>query len=212
MPCDRRAARQSLRCDIASTALSTACTAVPKMLVFSTSGIASSARIASTGIVRPHFENRPRREDAFQLVDRAERRQPACLDDRDPLTVLGLVEVVRGDEHGDAVARETSSMSRQNLPARQRIDAAGRLVEKHNRRLVEDRAAEREALTPAAESAPVSVALAAAQARHVEHEVAAGGEPVARSVHRCRRRTRCSDRRSASRTARTAATCSRCAA
>ena len=36
------------------------------------------------------------------------------------------------------------------LAARQRIDAAGRLVEKDDRRLVEDRAAERQPLAPAA--------------------------------------------------------------
>ena len=62
------------------------------------------------------------------------------------------------------------------------------------------------------ESSPVSVVSRPVQACHLEHNVAARGEPRAATGHRCRRRRRCSDRRSAARRARTAATCSRCAA
>jgi hypothetical protein len=47
------------------------------------------------GIVCPHFENRARLEDAFELVHRTVRGQSPCLDDRDPLTVFGLVEIMR---------------------------------------------------------------------------------------------------------------------
>ena len=56
-----------------------------------------------------------------------------------------------------------------------------------------------------------SVALAAAQAGHLEHEPAPLGERAPRRGRRCRRRSGCSGRPSAARRARTAATCSRCA-
>ena len=68
------------------------------------------------------------------------------------------------------------------LPARQRIDAAGRLVEEDDRRLVEDGAAEREPLPPAARQVAGQRALAAAEAGHVEHERAPRVEPVARQA------------------------------
>ena len=77
-----------------------------EMLVFSTSGIASSALHRAR---RPRGAA-PRRigRDAkicFSSVDGAERRQPAGLDDGDAMAVLGLVQVVRGHEHGDAGRR-----------------------------------------------------------------------------------------------------------
>ena len=150
MPAARRAA--AIIAGVMSLDRRTAWTAVPKMLVFSTSGIASSARIAATAR-RRDFQNRPRGEDLFQLFDRAERGQPAGLDDRDAVTVLRLVEVVRGHEDREP-ARQIVDQPPE-LPARQRVDTAGRLVEEDDRRLVEDRAAEREPLPPAAESAPV---------------------------------------------------------
>ena len=190
---------------------STAWTAVPKMLVFSTSGIASSARIAATGRGGADLEDRPRGEDRLQLLHRAERGEPAGLDDRDAVAVLGFVQVVRGHQHGHAGPGEVVDQPPE-LAARQRIDAAGGLVEEHDRRLVEDGAAEREPLAPAGRQRAGQRGLAPAQTGHVEHERAARGEPIARRARRCRRRTRCSDRRSASRTARSAATCSRCGA
>ena len=81
---------------------STACTAVPNRLVFSTSGIASSARIAATGsAARTSTIGRPG-EDLLHLGGRADRRQPAGVDQRDAVAALGLVEVVRRDEDRDA--------------------------------------------------------------------------------------------------------------
>ena len=189
----------------------TACTAVPKMLVFSTSGIASSWRIASTGCDASHLENRPAREHLLQLGHGSERRQAAGVDDGDAVAVLRFVQVVRGDQHRRAAAGEVVDESPEP-PPRQRIDAAGRLVEKDDRRLVQDGAAEPETLPPAARERAGQRRLAAAQARHVQHGRAARRQAIADRVRRCRRRTRCSDRRSASRRARSAATCSRCAA
>ena len=69
--------------------------------------------------------------------------------------------------------RDRSSIRSQNSPARQRIDAAGRLVEKDDRRLVQDRAAQREALAPAAGEIARQRVLAALQTRHVEDELPA---------------------------------------
>ena len=56
------------------------------------------------------------------------------------------------------------------LPPRQRVDAAGRLVEEQDRRLVQDRAAEREPLAPAAGEIARQRVLAAGEAGHLEHE------------------------------------------
>ena len=72
-------------------------------------------------------------------------------------------------------------MSLQNCAARQRIDAAGRLVEKHDRRLVQNRAAEREPLPPAAGEIARQRVLAALEAGHLEHERAGAREPRASS-------------------------------
>ena len=93
---------------------STACTAVPKRLVFSTSGIASSARIAVDRLRRATSTIGRPAKTCFSSLDGAERRQPAGVDDRDAVAVLGLVQVVRRDEHGDARLRRASSISRQN--------------------------------------------------------------------------------------------------
>ena len=101
---------------------------------------ASSARTSTIGAVR----RRP-----LDLGRRADRREPPGVDQRDAMAALRLVQVVRGDEHGDARLRQRVDQPPE-LPARQRVDAAGRLVEEENRRLVEDRAAERQALAPAA--------------------------------------------------------------
>ena len=137
-------------------------------------------------VERPHrrdrlggadLENRPRGKDGLQLLDRAVRGKPAGLDDGHAVAVLGLVQVVRGDEDGDAGARQLVDQPPE-LPARQRIDTAGRLVEEHDRRLVENGAAEREPLAPAGRERAGERALAAAKTGHVEHEGAPRGEPI----------------------------------
>src|SRR6185436_15857773 len=69
------------------------------------------------------------------------------------------------------------------LPPRQRIDATGRLVEKEDRRLVQNRAAERQALTPSTGEVARQRRLTAAQAGHLEDEFPPrlhfrAGEPV----------------------------------
>ena len=98
------------------------------------------------------------------------------MDDGDAMAVLRLVEIVRRDQHGDARRRELIDEIPEVAP-RQRVDAAGRLVEKDDRRLVKNRAAEREALAPAAGQIARARALAPFEARHLEDEAAALVEP-----------------------------------
>src|SRR5439155_8989351 len=66
----------------------------------------------------------------------------------------------------------------------QGVDAARRLVEKDDARLVEDRAAEREPLTPPAGQIGGARVFAASETRHLQHEAAAAVEPATiESVH-----------------------------
>ena len=164
------------------------------MLVFSTSGIASSVRMARTASGRR--TSRIGRDVKMALssstVPCAASR--AGLDDRNPLAVLRLVQVMRRDEDGHATRGQILDEPPEPAP-RERIDASGRLVEKHDRRLVEDRAPEGQSLPPAAGQGPRQLAFTAAQAGHLEHEVAARGQPLARTARTPRRRRRCSDRR-----------------
>ena len=145
-----------------SASRSTACTAVPNRLVFSTSGIASSARIASTGSsARISTIGRPAKT-CFTSAGVPMRRQAPGVNQRDAMAALRFVQVVRRDEDRDARLRERVDEPPE-LAARQRIDAAGRLVEEEDRRLVEDRAAEREPLPPAAGEIARERVLAALQ-------------------------------------------------
>ena len=120
-------------------------------------------------------------EHALQLVGRADRGEAAAVDDRDAVAVLRLVEIVRRDEHRHARRREVIDEAPE-LAAGQRIDAAGRLVEKDDRRLVQDGAAEREALAPAAGQIGRVRVLAAARAR--PSRARSGGAPPAASRSR----------------------------
>ena len=156
----------------------TACTAVPKMLVFSTSGMRSSAFIASTGARRANLEDRPRREDRLQLVHGAERRQPSRLDDGHAVAVLRLVQVVRGDQHGHTCSGQFV-YEPPEAAARQRIHAARGLVQKDDRRLVEDGASQGQPLAPSPGQVACQRVLSTAQPGHLQHHLAARGQPIA---------------------------------
>ena len=161
---------------------------MPKRLVFSTSGISSSARITATACgARTSTIGRPC-EDLLDLGGRAERREPAGVNQRDAMAALRFVEIVRRHEHRHAFLRERVDETPE-LAARQRIDAARRLVEEEDRRLVEDGAAEREALPPPAGEVARERLLAAGQAGHLEHEAPPRRQPLATSGRRRRRRT-----------------------
>ncbi len=81
-----------------------------------------------------------------------------------------FVQVVRRDEDRDTGGGEHVDETPE-LPSRQRVDAAGRLVEKKDGRFVEDGAPEREALPPASGQVARQLTLAPGEAGHVEHEL-----------------------------------------
>ena len=84
----------------------------------------------------------------LQLRRRAQRRDASVHHDRDAVAVLRLVHVVRRDEHRRPARRRRVDQLPE-LPARDRVDAAGRLVEEHDLRLVQQRDREGELLLPA---------------------------------------------------------------
>ena len=127
-------------------------------------GVASRIAIASTGCDAWISTIGRSANTCFSSVAVPKRRELAGLDDRDAMAVLRLVQVVRRDQHRHALPRQVADQIPEP-PARQRIDAAGRLVEKHDRRLVEDGAAEREPLAPAAGQIARQRVLAALSAR-----------------------------------------------
>ena len=86
---------------------------------------------------------------------------------------LGLVEIRRGHHDRDALAQEL----RQQLPelaARHRIDAGRRLVEQDERRLVDERAGERQLLLHAARQLAGQPRAERRELRHLEQPVALG--------------------------------------
>ena len=133
-------------------------------------------------IAAADFGDRTSREHALDFTGRANRRELAGVDQRDPVAPLGFVQIVGRDQHGDAGLGEIVNQAPE-LPPRQGIDAAGRLVEEENRRLVKDGAAECQPLAPPAGQVACQRRFPAAQPRHLEHELAprldaAAGQPV----------------------------------
>ena len=94
-------------------------------------------------------EDLPRHPGRLERRGRVERHQTPVDHEADPPTVLGLVQVVRGDEDGRALRRERADEPPEAAP-RQGVDPGGRLVEEDHLRPVQDGAGEREALADAA--------------------------------------------------------------
>ena len=70
----------------------------------------------------------------LELVGRAERDGPAAVDDLDPVgELVGLVEVLRGQQHGAALADQLAD-GLPHLAAGARVEAGGRLVQEDQRR------------------------------------------------------------------------------
>ncbi len=129
---------------------------------------------------RPHLDNRAALEDLFHLAGGPECRQTTCVDQRDAVAALRFVQIVGGNQHGHAVVRQRVDQTPE-LPPRQRVDAAGRLIEEENRRLVQNRAAEGQTLPPSAGQIAGERAFAPVQAGHLEHELPARSPAVRRS-------------------------------
>ena len=67
----------------------------------------------------------------------------------EPMAALGLVHVMRRDQHRDAARREPMDLIPEVAP-RARVDSGGRLVEQQQLGLVQHARGQREALLPAA--------------------------------------------------------------
>ena len=89
---------------------------------------------------------------------RALGQHAAGIHDRDAVAVFGFLHEMRGDDHGHALLGQRGDPPPE-FAAGQRIGAAGRLVEKQNLRLVQQRGGHRQALLESAGQ------LAAGQAR-----------------------------------------------
>ena len=94
--------RSSIRFRPSSASSTTTWIRVPKTEVSRAQGAASIASSACARARRRHLEHRVAGEDALELGDGAQRDEAAGVDEGEPVAVLGLVEVVRGDEDGDA--------------------------------------------------------------------------------------------------------------
>ncbi len=145
---------------------------------------------------------------ALELRRAAERDETAAVDQRDAIAVLGFVHVVRGDDDGDAALRERIDQVPEP-PARGRVDARGRLVEEQDRRLVQHRAAERQALLPAAGKIVDDRVFPALQVPPCRRRRRAAPSAARPSRRKRRRRSSGSPSPTGRRRARTSATCSR---
>ena len=132
-----------------------------------------------------NLENRPIGKHLLQLVRCADCREPAGVDDRNAMAVLGLVEVMSRDEDGDAASRQLLDKAPE-LAAGNRIDASCRLVQKDDSRLVENRAAERQPLSPSAGEIARHGSFPACKAGHLDRQISCAlnlivAEPVQRA-------------------------------
>ena len=131
------------------------------------------------------------RQALAERLRRVDHEQPAVREQRDARAPLGLVEVRRRHDDGDALGEELGQQLPE-LAARHRVHARRRLVEQDDLRLVDERAGERELLLHAARQ-PVGQPVAERrELRHVEQAVAP--RLVVASGRGSRRRTRCSRR------------------
>src|SRR5207248_2254939 len=100
-----------------------------------------------------HIQKYMAGESVLQLRGRAERDYLAAIHERQPMEVLGFIHVVRADENRmSALGEIVDKMPERS--AGERINAAGRLVQKEHGRIMQNRAAERQALLPSAAQCP----------------------------------------------------------
>jgi hypothetical protein len=92
----------------------------------------------------------------------------SCVDQDDAIAVFGLVQVVRSDENGNAIGGE-GVYQFPKIAAGNGIDSPGRLVQKNYFGSMKNRAAESEALLPAAGKRFGQAFLASFQSRHADN-------------------------------------------
>ena len=137
------------------------CSAEPKATICSTPGVPAQLfgdRAPGRSPCTAHVASSWRSDD---LVGRALRQQLAVGDVGELVAALGLVHVVRADQHRDAARREPVQLFPEVAP-RLRIDAGGRLVEQQQ---LAARAACRRRARAAASSRPRASRRAASRAR-----------------------------------------------
>ena len=124
---------------------------------------------------RPEPDAVARAGAADQLGRRAVGHQPAVVDDDDAVgEPLGLVEVVGGEQHGDAVVAQLGDDLADDL-APGRVDARGRLVEERHLGPADEREREGQALLLAAGQLPPGAALEPGQPEPVEQLAGSSG-------------------------------------
>src|SRR6185437_1459680 len=89
----------------------------------------------------------------LQLRGGTQRDHLSRIHQRDPMAVFGFVHVVGGDEYSVALGGELINQIPERSPG-DWIHATGRLVQEENRRLMQNRAAQREPLLPTARKQP----------------------------------------------------------
>ena len=107
---------------------------------------------------------------AIDLGGRALHEQTAVRDVRELVAALGLVHVVRADEHRDALRGEPMQLFPEFAP-RVRVDAGGRLVEQQQARPMQHARGERQPLLPAAGERAGELVLRGREAEVLERAV-----------------------------------------
>ena len=107
------------------------------------------------------------------LLDGAVHQQFAIGDIGDLVAALGLVHVVGGDQHGEAVGGQRMDLVPEFAP-RLGVDARGRLVEQQQLRARQRAGAERQPLLPAAGQIARELLLAAGQAEPLDRRARGG--------------------------------------
>jgi hypothetical protein len=107
---------------------------------------ASRARIGPFGRADLDPDDLGAAQAALQPLGRVERHDAPVVDDRDPVAELvGLLHVVRGEEHGPAVVAQLEDALAE-VARRLRVEAHRRLVEEQQRGVGEECAGQHEAL------------------------------------------------------------------
>ena len=113
-----------------------------------------------------HFKEDAAGEDFLQLRHRTMGHQTSGVHERDAVAAFGLVEIMRGDDEGDALARHLIDQ-RPEAAARNGIDPARGFVEEDHARSMKDRAGEGEPLLPASRQRARDQVFLAKKARGV---------------------------------------------
>ena len=160
------------------------CSAEPNAATCSTPGSAAQALGHGAEVGAGHL---PGRQPCSAMISsrRALRHQPAVGDVGQLVAALGLVHVMRADEHRDAARRQRVQLFPE-LAARAGVDAGGRLVEQQQFGLVQHARGERQPLLPAARQRAGELRRAAAEPEAVDRPSTAArrsGMPYMRAMN-----------------------------